>query len=185
MLEVFTPLTSSTFCSTAHSNDVLTFPNNIYRHTCNVNQSEHLNSYQYKQCKKCKQIKQCGVTSISDGIFYLIISHILAWLTAQEMFVQPIKWLEVFIAASVSNFSSSHVLCRSHFRCFFPLTCASTVFETQLMLRPVYLEIYIFLRIKGREGCTNIYRQNISKPEEEYERNWSLRGLMRSSSYFW
>ena len=66
-LIVITPITHPTFCSvssSAHSNCVLTFPNNnIYRHACyclrSVKQFE-----QYKQCKQCK--KSVSVNSVKS-----------------------------------------------------------------------------------------------------------------------
>ena len=81
------------------------------------------------------------------------------------MFVQPIKWLEVFIAAT----SQQLLLLPSSLPLKFPLLfppylCLYCLWDST-DVRSVHLEIYIFLRIKGREGCTNIYRQNISKPD--------------------
>ena len=73
-------------------------------------------------------------------------------------------------------FSAAHISVA-----FFPLTFAIRLWDST-DVEPVCLEIYIFLRIKGREGCTNIYRQNISKPDRR--RIWEEKVAARINEEF-
>ena len=108
----------------------------------------------------------------------------LIGLTAQKMFVLPIRWLEVLLQR-LSNFSSfppPPMFSAAHISvAFFPLTFAIRLWDST-DVEPVCLEIYIFLRIKGREGCTNIYRQNISKPDRR--RIWEEKVAARINEEF-